>query len=409
MKVVRILAGLAVAVALVSTPSCGGPVTTKGPAVEAGLPVSLAAAADKGYERLWQTDFLLAPNTTLAKMWLCGKYIVGCGSDNRIYCANAKTGVTIWAYKAAEDFQTVWQPAVDKDTLWVATTMRLLAFEAATGRQLASTDLDFAPAARPLTNGVHCFIPDAKGWLQAVALLPKVVSWGRVMHDSITAAPAMDSTFIYFAGQNGIVYASHQNARHIVWEYKTEGAIVADLKRTAKGLVLAGSLDYMLYAFQGSSGRVIWRYNAGEPVRMAPYTVDKQVFVFTKAAGLATLAAANGRVQWTLADGADLVSADPKVVYPRPQGHACGGRPGRRKSEVFPDAGARRGGSDQRDRQRRGLPGVAVRQGRRARPQGPRGRNEIRAGGRHGGQAGCQEAAVHAGGSACGAGRAGRA
>lgn len=313
MKVVRMLAGLAAAVALVSTLGCAQPVT-KGPAEEPGLPVSLAAAAAKGYERLWQTDFLPSPQTRLTKVWLCGRYIVGCGSDNRIYCALAKTGVNLWAYKAAEPFQTVWQPAVERNNLWVATTTRLLGFEISSGRQIAEIDLEFAPAGRPVTNGVHCFVPDAKGWLQAVALLPRVVSWGRVTHDALTAAPVMDSTLIYFAGQNGTVYASLQNTRHVVWEHKTEGPIMADLQRTAKGLVLAASLDYTLYAFQGPSGRIVWRYNAGEPLRMTPYTVDKQVFVFTKG-GLTALAAVNGRVQWTLPGGANFVSADPKVVY----------------------------------------------------------------------------------------------
>jgi len=318
MKVVRILAGLAVAVSLVSVlggAGCAQPVAKKAPAQEVGLPVSLAAAADKGLDRLWQTDLLLAPQTTLTKLWLCGRYLVACGSDNRLYCASARTGVNLWALAAAEPFQTVWQPAVDKDTLWVATTTRLIGIDALSGREIASQSLEFAPSNRPVTNGVHCFIPDARGWLRAISLLPKVVSWGRVTNDAVTAAPAMDSTYIYFASQNGTVFASQQYTRHVEWEYNTEGAIVGDLQRTAKGLVLAASLDYTLYAFQGASGRIMWRYNAAEPLRTTPYVVGKQVFLVTKGAGLTVLDAANGRVQWTLADGVNFLSADPKVAY----------------------------------------------------------------------------------------------
>jgi outer membrane protein assembly factor BamB len=106
-----------------------------------------------------------------------------------------------------------------------------------------------------------------------------------------------------------------QNTRHVVWEHRTEGAVVADLARTETGLILAASLDYLLYAFQGPSGRIVWRYNAAEPIRKTPHTVGNQAFVFTKEAGLTALDAANGRVQWRLAEGADFISADPKVVY----------------------------------------------------------------------------------------------
>ena len=317
MKVVRILAGLAAAVSLAAVlggAGCAQQAAKKAPAQEAGLPVS-PAAADKGLDRLWQTDFLLTRKTSLTKLWLCGRYIIGCGSDNRIYCASARTGINLWTYKAAEPFQSVWQPAVDKDIVWVATTTRLIGIDGLSGREIASIDLAFAPAGRPMTNGVHCFLPDAKGWLQAVNILPKIVAWGRVTNDSLTAAPVLDNTFVYFGGQNGTVYASYQNTRHVVWEHKTEGAIVADLQQTKAGLILVASLDYTLYAFQGPSGRILWRFNAGEPIRMTPYTVGKQVFLFTKAAGLTALDAGNGHQQWALAEGTNFISADPKIVY----------------------------------------------------------------------------------------------
>jgi hypothetical protein len=363
MKVVRILACLAVAVSLVSVlgwAGCAQPAAKKAPVQEVGLPVSLAAAADKGFDSLWHTDFLLMPQTTLTKLWLCGKYVVGCGSDNRLYCANARTGVNLWMFRAAEPFQKVWQPTADKNTLWVATTTRLIGIEALSGREVAGTDLEFTPSGRPITNGVHCFMPDAKGWLQAVGILPDVLSWGRVTADSLTATPVMDSAYVYFAGHNGAVYASQQHVRHVAWEFKTEGAIVADLQRTAKGLILVGSLDYTLYAFQGASGRLLWRFNAAEPIRTTPYVAGKQVFLFTKGAGLRVLEGNNGRVQWTLADGADFLSADLKVAYILS-----------RKGDVLVvdrAAGPRGDRCPQPDRERGPLLGVAWRQGRRARP-----------------------------------------
>ena len=175
-------------------------------------------------------------------------------------------------------------------------------------------ELEFGPAGRPAFGGAHCYIPDAKGWLQAISLEEGTVSWGRWTNDTVTAGPVVDNSLVYFGGRDGRVYASLQHVRSVVWQYQTEGAIVADLKRTDTGLVLAASLDYALYAFQGSSGRLEWRHDAGEPIRRAPYAFGNQVFLLTRQAGLTALGEA-GRPQWRLGEGEGVITADSETVY----------------------------------------------------------------------------------------------
>jgi len=182
-------------------------------------------------------------------------------------------------------------------------------------------ELAFAPSGPPATDGAHVFVPDAKGWLQAVSLRPDLVSWGRWTDGAVTAGPVVDAARVYFAGHNGMVYASAQNMRRIVWQYQTEGAVRADLRLTDTGMVLVGSTDYSLYAFNGASGALEWdqlpnrRYNAGEPIRKPPYTFGEQIFLFTQNAGLTVLDATTGKVQWRLDVGRDLITADADTVY----------------------------------------------------------------------------------------------
>ena len=311
----------------------------------ATLAVAPVVLADNGMEVLWQTSMLLDPGTQLTGVWLCGDFLVGLGSGNRLYAANAATGVRLWSDQAAEPHETVWPPAVYKTDLWVATTTRLIGYQGYDGKRMGmglrdtdgrllpaadpsqrgskgdSLPLDFAPAGRPVTNGAHVFIPDGKGWLQAVSITPRVVSWGRWTEDVVSAGPAVDSALVYFGGRNGMVYASMQNIRRVVWDHQTEGGIVADLKRTDSGLVLAASLDYTLYAFQGTSGALRWRYNAGERIRRTPYAIGAQVFLFTAQAGLVALDETNGRAVWRLAEGDDIFGADADTVYVRSRGN----------------------------------------------------------------------------------------
>jgi len=309
---VRTCLGIVVASALALGPAAGA----HGAIGKPMPPVDPAALAANGMEVVWQTEALLQPRTDLADLWVAEGYVIGRGSDNYVYVTSAATGVRLWSAPVAEPFQSVWPPAVDaKGDLWFATTLRLLGYQGADGKPLRTVDLMFSPSGRPVTNGTHMFVPDAKGWLQAVSITPGVSSWGRWTGESVTSGPVIDSTLVYFASQNGVVYASTQNVRRVVWEYPTEGAVSGDLAMTKSGLVLAASLDYSVYAFAGSSGRLAWRYNAGEPIRRAPFAFGNQVFVLAREMGLTALDATNGHVQWRLEETRDLVTADDTTVY----------------------------------------------------------------------------------------------
>jgi outer membrane protein assembly factor BamB len=378
-RVIRAAAGavaLAAGVWALAAAGCGLPSDTGG--VEANLPAAPAALASNGMAVRWHTQAVLAPKTRVVEAWVRGGYVVLHGSDHRVYVIDAETGVRLWSKGLARPHEALWPPTAHRGTLWFATTTGLMGFRGADGeniveewlrpeevvvtpgegaageapvwrittpeeRKAASEvarierreaelaqllaaekekiELDFAPSGPPATDGTHVFMPDARGWLQAVSIRPGVVDWGRWTNDAMTAGPVVDASRVYFAGHDGRVYASTQNVRNVVWEYQTEGAVTADLRMTETGMVLVGSLDYSLYCFDGASGVLEWdqlpnrRYNAGEPVRKPPYTFGEQVFLFTGRAGLTVLDTTSGKTLWTLQDGADLITADTDTVY----------------------------------------------------------------------------------------------
>jgi outer membrane protein assembly factor BamB len=269
----------------------------------------------------------------------------------------------LYSTRVAESYQTVWAPAASKDVLWVPTTTTLWGFQGPNGRDAGHTKLDFAPTSGAATNGSEVFMADAKGWLQAVVTSNTFVDWNywvggpvtagavinegvtRAIHDSesepadynmnvqgpdvkgwqgvdwgrftdepITARPVLDNSLVYFAGHDGVVYASLQSRRNVLWEFKTEGPCVADLTRTKNNLILVPSLDYTLYAF-AAGGRTAWRYNAGEPLNKKAFTAGNQVFLLSDEAGLTVLDTAAGKKQWTLQQAANFVSSGPQTVY----------------------------------------------------------------------------------------------
>jgi len=278
------------------------------------LPVVPSVLEANGMEVLWHTQLVLAQKTHLVRLWLCDSLLIGLGDDNRIYAVDAKTGVRRWSVPTAPVHETVWQPAVHGDKVWVASTTTLVGLEAATGRETSRRRLDFAASGRPAACETHVFIPNVAGYLEALTVVPNTVSWRRWMEGAVTAGPALDGAMVYFASQGGQVIASDQVRHRTAWLQRTEGAVTADLRWSKKGLTLVASLDYSVYAFAGG-GRLAWQYHAGEPVRMAPYTQGDLVFVFTASKGLTAVDVESGEARWTLAEGRDYASADEKTAY----------------------------------------------------------------------------------------------
>ena len=279
------------------------------------LPVAPSVLEANGMDVLWQTQLVLAKKTHLVRLWLCDSLLIGLGDDNWIYAVDAKTGVRRWSVPTAPVHETVWQPAVHGDKVWVASTTTLVGLEAATGRETSRRRLDFAASGRPAACETHVFIPNIEGYLEALAVVPDTVPWRRWMEGAVTAGPALDNTMVYFASQGGQVIASNQVRHRTAWLHRTEGAVAADLRWAKGGLALVASLDYSVYAFAGSSGRLAWQYPAGEPVRMAPYTQGDLVFVFTASKGLTAVDVESGDARWTLAAGRGYAAADTKNAY----------------------------------------------------------------------------------------------
>jgi hypothetical protein len=314
-----------------------------------------------GMEVVWHTNATLATDPVLKRLWLTNQYLVACDRENRIYTVDARTGVRMFSARVAESYQTVWQPAAYKDILYVPTTTTLWSFQGVDGRDAGHKKTDFAPSGGAATNGYMVFVPDARGWLQAVAVSKTYVDWnfwagggvtgeavandgveealkdkgestwnfnvkgkdvkgwrgldwGRWTEEPITSQPVIDGQRVYFAGQDGVVYASQQGMRHVDWEHKAEGPFKADLTRTKNDLVLAPCLDYTLYALS-SGGRVAWAYNSGERLDRKAFSTGNQVFVFTPDAGMTALDTAAGRKQWAVAEGAEFVSSSPDTAY----------------------------------------------------------------------------------------------
>lgn len=81
----------------------------------------------------------------------------------------------------------------------------------------------------------------------------------------ITTAPVYEDPAIYFACENGRVYAFNAETGKDIWEYPTERAIKANLLLDGD-FIYVGSTDFALYAIDRHAGALRWKYETGFPI-----------------------------------------------------------------------------------------------------------------------------------------------
>ncbi len=302
--------GAVLAVALGAL-GCGGGTRDGAPSP---LPVAPALLDASGMEVEWHTRLLRVEGTRIEKVWRIGDFLVALGSDNTLYAVDAATGVRRWTRRAAEPHQKVFAPAAAEGVVYVATTTHLLGIDAR-GREVVRHALNFPPSAGVATNGGEVFVPAVTGYLEAIPVAEGFYPWRRWTPDALISRPVCTANLVVFASQSGDIYCSLQHLRRIIWKHKAAAAVVADLARTDGNLVIVPCLDYAVYAFQATSGRLQWQFEAEEPVGRPAVAHGEQVFLWTPKAGMRALDAESGTLLWQRKEARDVAGGTEARIY----------------------------------------------------------------------------------------------
>jgi outer membrane protein assembly factor BamB len=138
------------------------------------------------------------------------------------------------------------------------------------------------------------------GQLAAVAPTAEArpMQWRRLLDGPVLSRPAVAAGITYVATDAGAdgrghVYAVAPNTES-AWnrfgepDFTTYGGNIADLAVDSFGLYVA-SLDTQLYCLDRLSGRIKWRWYAGESLRDAPVPTRERVYQYVPGRGLAAV------------------------------------------------------------------------------------------------------------------------
>jgi outer membrane protein assembly factor BamB/tRNA A-37 threonylcarbamoyl transferase component Bud32 len=113
--------------------------------------------------------------------------------------------------------------------------------------------------------------------LYALQATDGAFKWKFATTGGIAATPVIDpdNNIIIIGSEDGTTYAVDMGGR-ISWTIVTQRPVRCT-GRIAHGHVFFGSDDGNLYAAKSNNGRVIWKYDAGGPIRSRPWVTDELI------------------------------------------------------------------------------------------------------------------------------------
>ena len=224
-------------------------------------------------------------------------------TDGNLYAVDISDGRELW--KFATKGRIVSSPAVANGTVFVESyDGKLYAIDTRTGQQKWA----FATSGerRFSARHIHGLQPDAES-------MPDPF-------DFYLSSPAVANGLVYFGSGDGNVYAVDGASGTLKWKFTT-GDVVHASPAIAGGLVLVGSWDTNFYALDAATGAERWRFKTGDDenthnqtgIQSSAAVADGIVYFGCRDSKLYALDVKTGRQVWAYSNKGSWVIGSPAV------------------------------------------------------------------------------------------------
>jgi outer membrane protein assembly factor BamB len=243
--------------------------------------------------------------------------------ENVIGTGNAAQLAVAWQ---VQKLSTVWgssSPTVANGVAYFASDRFLNAFNAATGVPLWTRSIGGHIWSTPsVANGTayvgsNVTANHVPNYLYALNAKTGVQLWRSQAVGPIgTCSPVVVSGLVYVGSSDHKLYAFNATTGALVWG-RTLGSFLSSAPALANGVVYIGSNNGDLHAFNASTGATLWTVALGGSVRFTPAVAKGVVYVGTLQSKLYALNASTGAQRWVAAPAGLRVSGNPAVANGR--------------------------------------------------------------------------------------------
>ncbi len=128
------------------------------------------------------------------------------------------------------------------------------------------------------------------------------------------SSPAVEDGVVYAGSWSGLLYAFNTSTGALLWSYQTASNGQNDTSPAVNNKkVFFGSIDGLVYALDARTGAKLWSYQTGGAILSSPSVIDGVVYIGSNDGNLYVLNADTGALLWKYSTGGE-VSGSPAVA-----------------------------------------------------------------------------------------------
>ena len=285
--------------------------------------VSPELLEDAELEILWENKLPIKTGESLERLFIpfdcaqgrLGNRIYGLSDQNFMVSLNREKGNVIFSISIAEAGLPVVGLGLYKDALFSVAGNKLVEINPESGSERSAKRLEFGIACPAARNRSYFYVAGTDRRMHTFRSEDKVQVFEVAAEtDSMITSIVADENFVVFATDAGNVISIAPGERKGLWEFSAADGIAGPIVRDARSLFVA-SKDTNVYKLNVLTGKLIWKYQAGELFERGPQVTGEVVYQYVRNKGLVAIDKQTGKFMWQLQEGVDLLAEAAGKAY----------------------------------------------------------------------------------------------
>ncbi|HEV7680955.1 MAG TPA: PQQ-binding-like beta-propeller repeat protein [Pyrinomonadaceae bacterium] len=169
-------------------------------------------------------------------------------------------------------------------------------------------DSNFTLNLTPAFDTERIYLPLAGGTVVSLMGGSGQLNWRSEMGGELSASPVADERAVYVASETSNLETGTRRATGAVRALGREGGVTQWMRTLAmplrggltlgNGVLIGGSSDGKIYAFDSTNGEARWSYDYGAPFNSQPVVSESRVYIGSEDGNLLALDEATGKLLW---------------------------------------------------------------------------------------------------------------
>lgn len=280
--------------------------------------IDSAALREAGLVKFWQLHLPLQAGQEVADCYLVDDQLYLATQDGYVHALHAHTGAIRWIKQVTTAGYRIRRPCHAGDRAVFVTPSAMMQYDRYTGDPIRRVELRFPAGSAAISDGTRIYVGGIDQRIYAFLLDRDFESWKTHAGGQIVSQPVLRNEHLYFASENGTVWACVARNKAFYWRTRTVGSITADLTLDNENLYVA-CLDNSLFSFSPDDGSRRWRARFPGPLSEPPALAGDVAVQYCAGDGLTAVNTGTvdveERVRWILPRGRGLLAAEERLAY----------------------------------------------------------------------------------------------